>query len=78
MTRDDDEVPKHRAKKDTRRWCKGRKGMEHKPRWTRSQYQLLTYACETCGKHLGIWCGWWSRTRNWPEPKIGSTDPRGL
>ena len=42
------------GRKDTKRWCRGVVGREHKPEWrplwggTRFQVQL----CVVCGKHL--------------------------
>ena len=50
--------------KDTRKWCKGRVGIEHDPRWVdfheaktgrtdfRSKWELQI--CANCGKHLKL------------------------
>jgi hypothetical protein len=52
-----------RRRKDTKRWCRGKVGVPHFPRWRPighfSQCQVLV--CETCGKHLDLcvhFAGW--------------------
>lgn len=55
-------IPKHQAKKNTKRWCRGKVGVEHRFEWihdTRYDYQLKsdprtwwwTEKCIACGKH---------------------------
>ena len=53
----------HTSKRDTRRWCRGKVGVEHKAVWTywmacdifgdrgSSFWRLI---CQECGKHLGL------------------------
>jgi hypothetical protein len=58
----DVQVPKHRASKDTKRWCKGIDGREHVPQWEfdylsylspRDAYPgLLRLRCAACRKVL--------------------------
>jgi hypothetical protein len=58
---DTDEIPRHRAKKDKKRWCGGRIGKSHiwgEPEiaWPgfRNTYWPWVYAtekCQRCGKH---------------------------
>ncbi len=63
----DDEVPKHRNSRKTRRWCKGKVGVEHKPkcvdyqavkRWAGAHVALKDWKlliCTVCGKELDTW-----------------------
>jgi hypothetical protein len=58
---------KPQRKKNRRKWCRGRVGVAHKPRWVPDpgylSFDLMhkrepinehqIYECETCGKHLG-------------------------
>lgn len=52
-----DDVPGKHRRRDRRKWCKGRVGIEHKPEcrlysdaiWARGYYVLV---CTECGKHL--------------------------
>ncbi len=50
--------------KNRRKWCKGKKGILHVPRWVRSnytfwrtmgkiEYEHQIHECVNCGKHLG-------------------------
>lgn len=32
---EDDEIPKYRSKKNTKKWCKGKVGVEHKTKWVK-------------------------------------------
>lgn len=73
----DDEVPKYRTKKDTKRWCKGRVGIKHEPRWIadlRFSSGAMVFACAKCGKHFD----WYSPLfgRKYEQPVLGSTEPK--
>jgi hypothetical protein len=63
------EVPRSRAKKDTKRWCKGKIGREHKPSCVARKY-FYVLECSVCGKHIdwyytgSVWYG----GRNDPVP----------
>lgn len=61
-----------RFRKNRRRWCRGRVGVEHRPGWVAQhrytaqpsgeQFESQIYECRHCGKHLGwrtihITCG---------------------
>ncbi len=54
--------PKHGSRKDTKRWCGGRKGIEHDPvwqyghgAWGRDQPMEWQYKrCLICGRYLGL------------------------
>lgn len=63
-----DAATKGAAKKDTKRWCRGKVGVEHKPvcvpyrtdkpepnadRWSSHKWRILQ--CETCGRKLDYW-----------------------
>jgi hypothetical protein len=41
------------AKKDTKRWCRGRVGREHRFTWTASRWseRVFIEICDNCGKH---------------------------
>jgi hypothetical protein len=43
------------AKKNTKRWCRGRVGRDHSFSWTESRWsdRLLIEVCDHCGKHRG-------------------------
>lgn len=43
--------PRPAAKKDTKRWCLGREGREHKPEWKREGRHAIN-ACAACGKRF--------------------------
>ncbi len=52
------EVVKHQSSKDTRRWCRGKKGVPHTPEWKNKNsfsgkllWRIKT--CAKCGKKLG-------------------------
>lgn len=60
---EDPQVPKHRAHKPTRHWCRGRVGVSHEWRWTEDRKEAAYYkrfisndlvisklACASCGK----------------------------
>jgi len=60
--REDDKPAKHRTKKNTRKWCKGKPGVEHQWDWgidsrflgypwaTRDSRHYIN-TCTVCGKH---------------------------
>ena len=87
----ENEVPKHRSHKNTRRWCRGKPGVLHKFTWkTTACYTGLNYpngrpmhySCNACGKIQGAWFPPWQRldgTLNWicgPRPEEGSQGSR--
>jgi hypothetical protein len=69
------------SKKDTRKWCRGRIGVEHKPQcvshdeWENRQdgsdwskdWRVLV--CEECGKQLDYWfpVPWWRDEKSPPN-----------
>jgi hypothetical protein len=82
----DDEIPKHRSKKNTRKWCKGKEGKVHQPIWEKndkyswSQSIWLIYHCKECGKWLdsyyeGKFLG---KMEKYERPEIGSSEPLKL
>jgi hypothetical protein len=59
--KDAPQVPRHVSKKNTRRWCKGKVGVEHRTEWVRKRETWASYGagnhwynliCKACGKHL--------------------------
>ena len=80
----DDEIPKHRSKKNTRKWCKGKEGIEHKPIWQEDKKRnwiasvYLQFVCQVCGKELDSYFEWKNivlRKNEYERPTIGSTEP---
>jgi hypothetical protein len=69
----DAQVPKHRASKDTKRWCKGINGREHVPQWEftwgswitvgHGYPGLLQLRCAACRKVIEYHI---CSTRMWP------------
>lgn len=55
---------KHSAKKNTKKWCGGKIGREHTPRWVPGNYRgigsMSTFECEKCRKHMD-WCMPWGK-----------------
>lgn len=54
---DEPEVPRHKgAKKNTKKWCKGKEGVEHIPvgktKWYGDRFGYSYNECEKCGKRL--------------------------
>ena len=52
----DEQPPKAHSRKDRKRWCRGKFGVEHRPKWevwrtfrTKTFYKLV---CTGCGKCL--------------------------
>jgi len=67
------------AKKDTKRWCKGVEGREHKPSWQPrnaawAASQWRDFKCDACGKVLDTW--WPFGKGHGMPPEIGSREPR--
>ena len=58
------ETHPHRAKKDTKRWCKGVVGREHKPvlvkRDLGSLFHVEEKVCEVCNKRLSWASSFWT------------------
>jgi hypothetical protein len=56
---------RHSAKKNTKKWCGGKVGREHKPRWVSDHNKLYSSAsifeCEKCKKHLD-YCWPWGKS----------------
>lgn len=53
------------ARKDTKRWCGGKQGREHRPKcFQRTGYQGHWYdlCCTKCGKQLDYWIDWSGRS----------------
>jgi hypothetical protein len=87
---DEERIPS--KKKLTRKWCKGKVGVEHEPVWQNWREMRLIYKkecpmifeCINCKKHLDIWYprpSWYTDAEKsiWdsgPKPEIGSTEPR--
>lgn len=79
MDDQDNEIPKHRSKKNTKRWCKGKVGKEHQPVWVGRQDRLsiwLKYTCQECGKILDHWWSWGREKDGLEPPAIGSSEPK--
>lgn len=57
-----DEIPKHRSSKDTKRWCKGKVGREHDYVWVayrpfeRPSFDASIQECSKC--HKLLWKTW--------------------
>ena len=77
----DDEIPKHHAKKDKKKWCRGKTGIPHDAVWlldNRHRYERLVYQCQNCNKELDIW---WDSVGNelWQKdyikPIVGQREP---
>ena len=74
-----EEVKHTNKKKDTRHWCKGKKGIPHRPYWVPKQEcpSYSIYECEVCKKILDYcfsWCWFGSKDkckcgRHKEEPK---------
>lgn len=66
----DEEVPRHRSRKDRRKWCRGRVGVDHTPVWGRivkygsfgpsleKHDNWLEFKCQVCHKVLDTWSPW--------------------
>jgi len=64
------EEPRHATRKDTKRWCRGRVGVEHQYAWQRSRKHdygrvpppepgWYIEACSLCGRQRNwCWSGW--------------------
>lgn len=65
------EVAKTRNSKDTKRWCRGKKGVNHKLAWARGRLygstQWWDQRCELCHKKFDYWVrSSWNKR---PKPK---------
>jgi len=78
----DDEIPKHHSKKNKKKWCRGKSGIEHDPIWildNRHRYERIVYQCQTCNKEIDIW---WDSVgqelwqKGYIKPEIGQRDPK--
>ncbi len=67
---EEDIEPKHRSKKNTRKWCKGKVGVEHVGKWTKTvKWTVNNYyqkRCIHCNKVLEYW--WDSKWLKNPLP----------
>lgn len=76
---DDSEIPKHRSKKSTKRWCKGKKGVLHDFTWkscaTRNFPDWFDYSCDKCGKVEDRWYPYMLAFYSDPKPVVGSKEP---
>lgn len=79
----DDEIPKHRSKKNTKKWCKGKEGREHQPIWEENKkYSIpqsiwLIYRCTQCNKEIDFYYEgkYLNRSTGYERPIIGSNEP---
>lgn len=73
----DDEIPKHRSKKNTKKWCKGKVGKLHQFMWKNDKdfysIKLLQYSCVNCGKVETTFYNF--DKQRFEEPQVGSTSP---
>lgn len=69
---------KHR-KTDRKRWCKGKVGIEHTPRWRLetkwgailpSKWSWMIFECTRCQKHLDYWYRGMRKSRRWLDQKV--------
>ena len=82
----DDEIPKHRSRKNTRKWCKGKESIEHQPVWEKNTKYTLTdstwlvYRCQTCNKEIDFYYEgkFLNLDAKYQRPEIGSTEPLKL
>jgi hypothetical protein len=65
QSKHEDSAVKGTAKKDTRKWCGGKPGREHKPECFamldfggKPSTRARTLACIVCGKHLKYYWGY--------------------
>jgi DNA-directed RNA polymerase subunit RPC12/RpoP len=85
MTKDD-EIPKHRSKKNTKKWCKGKEGKMHQPIWEKndkfhwSKSIWLVYRCQVCSKEIDNYYQgkFLNRDNEYECPTIGSSEPLKL
>lgn len=57
-SKSDPEVPKYKNKKDTKRWCKGKVGVEHdlvRVPWKGAPTVAQVDECTKCGKNIGFY-----------------------
>lgn len=65
-----EEILKYKPRKKTRKWCRGKTGVAHKPKCTDDRIGKLLI-CERCGKHLERWLG----SSSWLSFGITSKQP---
>lgn len=56
----DEDLPRAKSKKDTKRWCKGKVGVKHSPvrrfkhySWSSRRSRVVYTICTVCGKNTG-------------------------
>jgi len=75
------EVPRHRAKKDKKKWCGGRVGKKHKVvyreykkysghSFMKNRPPWMEIACEECGKHFASDFGFFGRPKKGREKML--------
>lgn len=79
-TKNGPEVIKPRSKKNTKRWCRGKVGKEHKiihqPHPTYGKFGTHVDRCDECGKELKTyWPGWLHQARQ-PRSRCPGCPPR--
>ena len=87
----EEKTPPSKRKKNRKRWCKGKVGVNHTAVWQALVPNILfgqdwnknrrEFVCTKCKKVLDTWWPGWGRFgykgRKTPKPKIGSTNPDG-
>jgi hypothetical protein len=82
----DDEIPKHKSRKNTRKWCKGKEGVEHQPIWEKNEKfswtesTWLVYRCQRCAKEIETYYEgkFLNLDAAYERPQIGSREPLKL
>ena len=72
-TYQEEEIPPHRAKKNTKKWCKGVVGRLHDPVWGKSRrhhWHEASLTCRICEKELGYIFRWWPLNQKRPSVNI--------
>jgi hypothetical protein len=83
---EEEEIPKHRSKKNTKKWCRGKPGIVHTPRWElwdrflgfakNKQDQYLIYKCTKCGKQFDTYFPTFDR--KYKQPIVGQQTPKEI
>lgn len=58
------QIPKHRNKKGTKKWCKGKVGRPHKASWVKSERTFASWmhlVCAVCKKELDYCTNWFKK-----------------